>query len=291
MDLTTFLISIFCLADEFLQGQRLRKRGPAPTLHDSEVITMEIVGEFLGIDTDTGIYRFFRRHYGDWFPALRRVHRTTFVRQAANLWWAKQQLWGQLLQRVRHDQMVSITDSMPLPVCRFARSKRCHIMGGQIAYGHDAVAHHTFLGLRAHLRISLPGVITDFRLAPANVHELDVAQDLFVGVSGWALGDRNYWSPHLHQIGREHGLLWLTPFKSVKREKHPFPAWLSRKRYLIDTVFGQLSERFHAKRVWARDAWHLFSRWLRKVLGHTIAVFFCQQLGLPPLHFAQLITD
>lgn len=291
MDLTTFLISVFCLADEFLQGQRLRKRGPAPALHDSEVITMEIVGEFLGIDTDTGIYHYFRRHYGDWFPALRRVHRTTFVRQAANLWWVKQQLWGQLLRRVRHDQRISIIDSMPLPVCRFARSKRSRILSGQTAYGHDAVAHHTFLGLRAHLRVSLPGVITDFRLAPANVHELDVAHDLFVGVSGWALGDRNYWSPRLHQTGREQGLTWLTPFKSVKRQKHPFPAWLSRKRYLIDTVFGQLTERFHAKRVWARDAWHLFSRWLRKVLGHTIAVFFCQQLGLPPLHFAKLITD
>ncbi len=46
-----------------------------------------------------------------------------------------------------------------------------------------------------------------------------------------------------------------------------------------------------AKWVWTRDVWHFFSRWLHKILSHTVAVFFCQQLGLPPLHFAALITD
>lgn len=81
MDITTFLISVFCLVDDFLKDKRLRQRGPQPTLSDSEVMTMEIVGEFLGFDTDSGIYRYFRRHYHDWFPALGQVHRTTFVRQ------------------------------------------------------------------------------------------------------------------------------------------------------------------------------------------------------------------
>jgi hypothetical protein len=83
----------------------------------------------------------------------------------------------------------------------------------------------------------------------------------------------------------------LTPYKSAKREKIPWPRWLSHKRYLIDTVFSQLTERFHAKRVWARDTWHFLSRWLRKILSHTVAVLFCQQLDLSPLHFAELITD
>ena len=44
---------------------------------------MEIVGEFLGIDDENGLYAYFRRHYAEWFPALREVHRTTFTRQMA----------------------------------------------------------------------------------------------------------------------------------------------------------------------------------------------------------------
>jgi len=60
MDITTFMIAVFCLIEDFLANKRLRQRGPSPTLRDSEVLTMEIVGEFLGIDTDSGIFNHFR---------------------------------------------------------------------------------------------------------------------------------------------------------------------------------------------------------------------------------------
>src|SRR5919199_1404928 len=72
MDLSTFVVAIFCLVDDWLRGgSKLRQRGPEPTLSDSEVLTMEIVGEFLGIDSEKGLYDYFRRLYGEWFPALR----------------------------------------------------------------------------------------------------------------------------------------------------------------------------------------------------------------------------
>ena len=58
----------------------------APTLCDSEVLTIEVVGEFLRLDEDTELFAYFRRHYAHFFPNLRQVHRTTFTRQAANLW-------------------------------------------------------------------------------------------------------------------------------------------------------------------------------------------------------------
>lgn len=54
---------------------------------------MEIVGTFLGIEQDKALHMFFQRRYSDWFLALRQVHRTTSVRQTANLWWVKLQLW------------------------------------------------------------------------------------------------------------------------------------------------------------------------------------------------------
>jgi hypothetical protein len=77
MEATTLLISVSCLIDDWLAGRRLRQRSPQPTLADSEVLTMECVGEFWGIDTGKGRYEDFRRHWRDWFPALGRVHRTT----------------------------------------------------------------------------------------------------------------------------------------------------------------------------------------------------------------------
>lgn len=38
-----------------LGKKRIRQRGSCPSLQDSEVITMEIVGEFLGKDNDKAI--------------------------------------------------------------------------------------------------------------------------------------------------------------------------------------------------------------------------------------------
>src|SRR5262249_18892109 len=92
MDITTYLVSVFCLIDDFLKGKQIRQRGVMPRLWDSEVLSMEVVGEFLGIDTDSGQYAYFRAHFGAYFPALRKVHRTTYARQAANLWRMKEQL-------------------------------------------------------------------------------------------------------------------------------------------------------------------------------------------------------
>src|SRR5947209_20526122 len=100
MDLETLIIVVFCLVDDFVRDLcrecRLRQRGPAPVLADSEVLTVEIVGEFLGLVTDQGPHAYFRRHFGHLFPGLRTVHRTTFARQAANLWAVVQALWRHL---------------------------------------------------------------------------------------------------------------------------------------------------------------------------------------------------
>lgn len=89
MNLDDFIIPCFCVIDEMLpmitKDQRLRARGSAPKLSDSEVITMEVVGSDLGLSQDQELFDYFRRHYTHFFPALNSLHRTTFVRQAANL--------------------------------------------------------------------------------------------------------------------------------------------------------------------------------------------------------------
>jgi hypothetical protein len=216
VDLDTFIVIVFCLIDDWLDGGRIRQRGPKPKLSDSEVLTLEVVGEFLGIDTDQGLYTYFRRNYREWFPALNTVHRTTFCRQAANLWGVKERLWKHLLDRIRSDSEVSLVDSFPVEVCRFARAYRCRLLAEESAFGYDEMAKQTFYGLRVHLRVSWPGVICAVRLAPANVHELHVAEILLEDAESWVLGDRNYHSPNLTERLSDRGLRLLTPYKPSK---------------------------------------------------------------------------
>lgn len=292
MDLNTFIISVFCLIDDQLKGHQhsYRKRGPAPKLSDSEVLTIEIVGEFLGLDTDKAIYLFFQRHYAEWFPALSEVHRTTFARQAANLWKVKERLWQELLALTPHDPAFALVDSMPLPACLFARAYRCKRFKGEAAFGKDTLLRQTFYGFRVHARVSWPGVITRISVAPANAHELSVVPEIVEGTSGLIVGDRNYHSPKTREQLQSIGIELVAPYSSKKRDPNPKrSAFLSRIRYRIDTVFSQLTERYSIKRVWARDLWHLASRLLRKVLSHTVAFLFNHQMGNPPLQLSKLL--
>jgi hypothetical protein len=123
---------------------------------------------------------------------------------------------------------------------------------------------------------------------------LGVAEELLEGAKGWALGDRNYWSPQLTERLGERGLDLLAPYKSKKGEKEPWPRWLTQKRRRIETVISQLVERYRAKKVRARDRWHLTSRWLRKILSHTMSFYFCQAGGgysSSSLRFSELLAD
>lgn len=115
-----------------------------------------------------------------------------------------------------------------------------------------------------------------FSIVPANVHDTVVLPQLVSGRTGTVLGDRNYWSPLLRHASRD-------PYQQRSMA-------LRRIRRRIETVFGQLVDRYGIKRVWARDMWHLSSRLLRKTLSHTIAVMLNQLQGNPPLQISKVIA-
>ena len=295
MDLDTFIVAVYCAVEDGLAaelgGRRLRQRGPAPVLADGEVLAMEVVGEFLGLEQDAAIHRYFRRHWAHFFPRLGRVDRTTFVRQAANLWAVKERLWRRALAAVPHDDRLAVVDSFPLPVCRFARAYRCRRFRGEAAFGKDLVARQTFYGFRLHVRLCWPGVLARCCLTPANVAETVALPHLLDGTAGLAVGDRNYGGPRTAGEAARAGVVLLAPSRSAAKDPAPArSALLSRVRYRIDTVFGQLVERLHVKRVWAHDAWHLWSRLLRKLLAHTLAVQLTTAAGAPHLQLARLLA-
>jgi hypothetical protein len=303
VDLSTFIIGVFCLIDDRLaDGKRIRQRGPAPKLLDSEVITMEVVAEFLGIDTDKGIYSYFKRHYAEWFPRLKEVHRTTFSRQAANLWKLKEQIWQGLLERElalggELEEPLMVIDSFPIPVCKQSRSYGCRVMRELSDRGRDTNLGK-FLGMRAHVLIAWPGIIVRASVCGADTHDTHLAERLLQGMGrGWVLAERNYWSPllreQLHDL--EGGPALMARFKrknETERERGlVWPRWLGAKRQKIETIFSQLVSRFNMKVVRTRDTWHFCSRFVRKLLSHTIAVIFCRREGIAPTRFCELLTD
>lgn len=295
MDLDSLIIAVFCLVDDALRRAtpaRLRQRGPRPLLADSEVLTIEVVGEHLGLDRDSELFAYFRRHYGHFFPRLREVHRTTFARQAANLWKVKEALWQHLLPETGGDPSWAMVESFPLAVCRFGRAPRSRRFRGEAGFGKDHAAKATIYGFRLHARVCWPGVVTRLSLAPAGAADLALLEELTDGSAGVCLGDRAYWQPELAEWLREQGVEMLAPFKKAAHDPTPARSRvITSIRYRIETVFSQLCERLSIKRVWARDLWHLSSRLLRKVLAHTLMVVLNRAQGNDPLRLAELLTN
>jgi len=216
MTLDVFIVEVFCLIDDLLtdlkrwfreQGCPLRSRGPDPTVDDSVVLACEFVGEFLQKNTDSAIFRYFRRHHEDLFPKLQEIHRTTFVRQSANLWAMKAMLHRKLLRRLWRsprawvDPRLSAIDSFPVPVCRFIRASQCSVFEAEAAFGFNETLGQTMYGFHGHVEVAWPGVITSVSVAPANEHDATVAPEVLEGGpergSRTVSGDQNYWSPQL----------------------------------------------------------------------------------------------
>jgi hypothetical protein len=294
VDLDNLIIAFFCVIDDVMKKlcseRRLRERGPDPQMFDSEVIAIESIGEFQGLDEDKAIFNYFRKHYAHFFPTLGKIHRTTFTRQAANLWQVKQAIWQYILTITGYDPGLSIMDSFPIAACYFARAKKCRRFRGEAGYGKDRLIKQTFYGFRMHVHLNWPGVITDFTLTPANTDEKKVVPELVNQKPGLKLGDRNYWDSRLKTELMGEGITLEASFKLAKFDPWPPRSTLiNHFRYRIETVFSQLTERFQIKKVWARDLWHFTSRLLRKILSHTLCFTLNQFQGNSPLQFAKLV--
>ncbi|MBM0740482.1 IS982 family transposase [Phormidium sp. CLA17] len=290
-----FITAVFCCVDDLLkeitQGQAIREKGFAPGLADSEVLTMEIVAEYQGIDADQAIWHYFRRHWLGLFPRL--SSRSAFVRQAANLWQYKELLQQRFaIQLGAFADAVHLIDGIPIPLCGFSRAPRCRSFKGEAAYGYCAAKKQTYYGFHGHLLLSSTGVITGFSLTPANGSEREALWDIVSTVRGLLIGDKGYLSGQLEHQLQAVGIQLETALRSNMPDERD-PAWvklLMRVRRLIETVIGQLVERFSIEKVRARDLWHLTSRLNRKLLAHTV----CRWLNRHspnPLQFEQLVSD
>jgi Transposase DDE domain len=295
MDLATFIVTVYCWVTDtlkqILSGQRVRQRGPEPAMSDGEVLTMEVVGEFIGLDQDKKIFGYFRRHWWHFFPKLQGIHRTTFVRQAAGLYALKGRLWQVAQTHIPQMDRLCLLDSFPIPVCQFARAKRHGRFKVEAAFGYDELAHQKYFGFRCHLHVKWPGLISRFDVAPANVNDRSLIPEMTDGFGGVALADRNYHQAAHKSPLQSEACRLLTPGHS----RRPDSRWTFRMtqiRRRIETVIGQLVGRFHMKKVWAQDLWHLSSRLLRKVLSHTLALLIQIKTNadLSPLQFDALVN-
>jgi len=293
MSVEDFIIYVYCCVDDIYQilvNQPLRSRGFMPKLSDVEVITMEIVGEFMGKDHDQGIWRYFRNHWHAWFPRL--GSRANFAKQSANLWVMKKRIQDYLAWKTGAlEDSVHLVDGFPMPICNYSRASGSRCFKGDADFGYCAAKDEKYYGFEGHIVVSYEGIICGYALAAANVDERDVLPQMVEGLQGLLIGDKGYIRPELKQQLTQQSLDLQTPLRKNMQDQRPktFVRQLMSARRLVETVIGQLSERLHIEKVRARDSWHLANRFIRKVLAHTMGCYLGKLLGNPTLIFESLV--
>jgi len=87
-----------------------------------------------------------------------------------------------------------LIDSMPVPVCRRARARRCRKVRGPEFCGYCAAKREKFFGWRLHLVCTAAGVPVAFDLLPGGLHDLTPIHELTYGLPAGAAvyGDKGY---------------------------------------------------------------------------------------------------
>jgi hypothetical protein len=309
-NLELFVIAIYCFICEDLypaycqRNGKLRQAGSEPALSDAECLTIEIVGQLLGHQTQKQLYEQMHERFGTWFPALK--DRPAFVRQSANLWQVKVWMQQHIVTRLGgHQAPCQIIDTLPLPICKLARRSRRKIFRTDAVFefpkptkGYCAAKKEEYFGFKGGLRITAYGLIVQAPILQAYGHDSQEREALLWGIAPGSrvLGDAAFMDLEWQkQCQKTYDLHILTPFKSNTKpnpDRIPFKLGSAGKalRRLIETVYAQLTERFQVARMKVRDPWHLQNLWNTKILTHTICVFFNIKLHRDPLDFDGLVT-
>jgi len=249
----------------------IRERGFPPDLSDVEVLTIEIFSEWQGHHEEKAMHRYIRSHWLEWFPKL--PHYQNFRRQCANLRWIKQRI----VEYLWPPSDIHVIDGVPLPLCQFARARRCRRMREDAAYGHCAAKQMTFWGLKGYPLMRMDGAIHAFWTLPANEDERCVLDAVMTQIKGLLLADKGFQLKEWRQEElTANGLYLLVPARKNMRKLMPEATenQLKNLRRRIETAIGQLRERYNLNRIKARSPLAFFNAIFRKILAYNLKLAY-----------------
>ena len=157
-----FILLVYVIIDDLYQQfapsvVSQRRNVTTAKMSDSEIITLSICSELIGIDSENAWYSFVKRNYRHLFPNL--CCRTRFNRTRRNLLQITELLRQKLtLVFPIPDSRYFVIDSFPFPVCKFGRARYCRSFREDGAnYGRCPSKKETYFGFKVHALITLEG--------------------------------------------------------------------------------------------------------------------------------------
>ncbi len=277
-----FILLVYTIIDDLYKqfvpaSVSQRRNVKAAKMSDSEIITLSICGELIGIDSESAWYSFVKRNYRHLFPRL--CCRTRFNRTRRALLQVTELLRQKLVQSFPiPSSRYYVVDSFPLPACKFGRARYCRSFRADGAnYGKCPSKKETYFGFKVHALITLEGYITAFEVTPASVDDREGLRDLAENHLGLViLGDKGYTGEALFDDMQRKWICLMSLKPSNYKNNWPteIRQLIFRFRRRVETVFSQLSGQLNAEKVLAKSFRGLCTRLQNKILGHNLCMAF-----------------
>jgi Transposase DDE domain len=165
-------------------------------------------------------------------------------------------LLAEVLGRLFENEPCLIIDSLPVPVCRRVRARRCGKVRGAEYCGWCAAKKEKFFGWRVHLVCTPAGIPVRYSLLPAAYHDLTPIHELLweVPAGVWVLGDKAYNSKADEASLEAETGVRLVPIRKANMTPN---SWEERQRleeyrHGIETLNSQ-AEKMGLERLYARS--------------------------------------
>ncbi|WP_262250437.1 IS982 family transposase [Parapedobacter soli] len=251
--------------DRQLPVQRRR-----PMMSDLEVISLGLTAEYMSIDSENDLFRK--------LPSCLacKIDRTVYNRRKRRLMPYQNTIRLKLAESFNNSEDIFIVDSMPLEICKIARSSRSKICKEELysgpAKGYCASQKTYYYGYKLHAVCSLKGVFQAIDLTPANVHDIHFLDDVRHQLSDCTLlGDKGYLSAAVQLNLFEYANIRLdTPKRSNQKGCKPQFSLFRKSRKRIETLFSQMCDQFMVRRNYAKSFDGFRTRILTKITAMTV---------------------
>ena len=254
------------ISSEQLQGHQRRR----PMMSDLEVICLCLSSEYLGIDSESDMFRKLPQRLAS------RIERSVFNRRRRRLFGHMEQIRRILSDRLNAHEQVFIVDSMPLEVCKLSRSGRSTVckeeMFSSPDKGYCASQGSNYYGYKMHAVCSKIGVFHSLDISPASAHDIHYLKDIKGQMADCTvLGDKGYLSAQWQlDLFNSCNIKLETPMRTNQKGYRPQPFKLRKCRKRIETLFSQLCDQFMIRRNYAKTFEGFRTRILSKVTALTV---------------------
>ncbi|MDV3925530.1 IS982 family transposase [Elizabethkingia anophelis] len=244
-----------------------------PKLKDLELISLALTAEFMGIDSESHLFRHIP------VTIRQKIDRSVYNRRKRRLANKIDEIRIKLARSFNEFENIFIIDSMPVEVCKLSRSGTSKICkDAEYCYpnrGFCASKDSAYYGYKLHAVCSVNGVFQSVDLSPASVHDIHYLKDIRDQLSDCTLlGDKGYLSSEMQIDLFNYAHIELETPKRVNQKDYKPQFYLFKKqRKRIETLFSQLCDQFMIRRNYAKSFEGFKTRLLAKITALTVVQF------------------